>query len=119
MRRSVIVVFLLSALAGCAATSPPASLDTLSGHLVMAPRMQVFIACEAESPLWVVTSEALHQRLEARYAELVDEPGEEAFARVRGTVGPALDCQWCRDFPGSFQLDEVIEYREASESDCR
>ena len=85
----------------------------------MAPRMHVFIPCEAEEPLWVVAEDALRERLETRYAELVDEPGDEAFARVRGTVGPALDCNWCRDFPGSFRLDEVLEYREAGTTDCR
>lgn len=119
MRRPLTIA-LFGALAGCAAT-PPAPLEpgVVSGHLVMAPRMQVFIACQAEEPLWVVADDALRERLETRYTELVDEPGEEAFARVRGSVGPALDCQWCRDFPGSFQLDAVLEYRGASPEDCR
>lgn len=118
MQRSLLAL-LLGALAGCAAPPPQQPADTLAGHLVMAPRMQVFIGCQAEEPLWVVADDALRERLETRYAELVDEPGEEAFARVRGTVGPALDCPWCRDFPGSLHLEEVLEYREASASDCR
>lgn len=119
MPRSVSVVLLLGMLAGCATTTPHTPQDALSGHLVMAPRMQVFVPCEAENPLWVVADGSLQERLETRYAELVDEPGEEAFAVVRGTMGPGLDCEWCRDFPGSFQLNEVIEYRVASERDCR
>lgn len=111
---------LLIALAGCAGTpSGPIDSGVSAGYLVMAPRMQVFIACQAQEPLWVVADDALRERLESRYAELVDEPGEEAFARVRGTRGPALDCQWCRDFPGSFRLEEVLEYREAGAGDCR
>lgn len=122
MPRSLIAVpfAVLALLAGCAG-SPPAPSDptTAAGHLVMAPRMQVFIPCQAEEPLWVVADDALRERLESRYSELVDEPGEEAFARVRGVAGPALDCQWCQDFPGSFRVDEVFEYREASEADCR
>lgn len=117
--RLPVTAALLITLAGCAGT--PSGLHdpkVTSGHLVMAPRMQVFIACQAEEPLWVVADDALRERLEARYVELVDEPGEEAFARVRGSVGPALDCEWCSDFPGSFRLDEVLEYREASSKDC-
>ena len=111
---------LLIALAGCAGTpSGPTDSGVSAGYLVMAPRMQVFIACQAQEPLWVVADDALRERLESRYAELVDVPGEEAFARVRGTSGPALDCQWCRDFPGSFRLEEVLEYREAGAGDCR
>ncbi|HLV17678.1 MAG TPA: hypothetical protein VKY70_09440 [Pseudomonas sp.] len=112
-------LFLLGALAGCAATPPQESGGSLAGHLVMAPRMQVFVPCHAQEPLWVVVDDALREQLFTRYAELVDEPGEEAFAQVRGTVGPALDCQWCRDFPGSFRLEAVLEYREASATDCR
>ncbi len=53
MQRSLLAL-LLGALAGCAAPPPQQPADTLAGHLVMAPRMQVFIGCQAEEPLWVV-----------------------------------------------------------------
>lgn len=82
-------LFLLGALAGCAATPPQESGGSLAGHLVMAPRMQVFVPCHAQEPLWVVVDDALREQLFTRYAELVDEPGEEAFAQVRGTVAGA------------------------------
>ncbi|MFB8829484.1 hypothetical protein [Azotobacter salinestris] len=89
------------------------------GHLVMLPEMHIFVPCNAEAPLWLVTDAATGHRLEAQYASLVSEPYEEAFAVLRGTPGPQLDCRGCRDFPGSFRVSEIIEYRQAEAGDCR
>lgn len=110
-------------LAGCAGTSTTKdggpSAGRYEGHLVMAPEMHVFVPCNAEAPLWLVADEATDHRLEAQYTSLVSEPYEEAFAVLRGTPGPQLDCPGCRDFPGSFRVSEIIEYRLAEAGDCR
>src|SRR5690606_30988742 len=96
----------------------PHESGVVSGQLVVAPRMQVLIACEAEEPRWVVADDALRERLETRCAELVDEPGEAAFPRARRSDGPAQNSQRCRVIPARFRLDAVREYREASAEDC-
>lgn len=109
-------------LAGCAGNSTTeggsSSVRRYQGHLVMVPEMHVFVPCNSEAPLWLVTDEATSHRLEAQYTSLVSEPYEEAFAILRGTPGPQLHCPGCRDFPGSFRVSEIIEYRLAEAGDC-
>lgn len=116
-------------LAGCAGTKTGDD-DALSstaivsdsvyrGHLVMAPEMHVFVPCNSSDPLWLVVDDDTGHRLESQYASLVSEPYEEAFAVLRGTPGPQLECASCRDFPGSFKVQQVIEYRRARAGDCR
>jgi len=109
-------------LAGCAGTSKTggdaSSAGAYRGHLVMAPEMHIFVPCNSEAPLWLVADEPTTHRLEAQYASLVSEPYEEAFAVLRGTPGPQLSCANCRDFPGSFRVRQVLEYRLAESEDC-
>lgn len=110
------------ALAGCAAAPSPARAPgepvVYRGHLVMTPEMQVIVPCNTEEPLWVVADENMQKELLNRYPSLVNEADEEAFAVLKGEPGPPLDCALCRDFPGSFQIHQVVEYRKATPGDC-
>lgn len=109
-------------LAGCAAAPAPSrapdDATIYRGHLVMTPQMQVFVPCHTEEPLWVVAAPATTRRLLGEYETLVRDTDEEAFAVLRGAPGAPLACAWCRDFPGSFQVVEVLDYRRARADDC-
>jgi hypothetical protein len=109
-------------LAGCATAPVPAPVPgepvISRGHLVMTPEMQVIVPCNTEEPLWVVADEKTQAYLLSRYPSLVNEADEEAFAVLQGKPGPTLDCPLCRDFPGSFQVQKVLEYRKATPDDC-
>ncbi len=113
-------------LTGCA-TSPapetfpepaPGKAGVYRGHLVMTPEMQVIVPCHTEAPLWLVADEETQQYLLDGYPSLVNAADEEAFAVLVGEPGPPLDCELCRDFPGSFQVHHVLEYRKAQPGDC-
>lgn len=96
----------------------PPSDSIYRGYLVMDEEMHVFVPCDSNDPLWLVADDDTGHRLESRYTSLVSEPDDEAFAVLRGKPGPQLSCESCRDFPGSFKVEEVIEFRRATAKDC-
>jgi len=89
-----------------------------AGHLVMAPALRVFVPCNSHTPLWLATDKTTEHRLEDQYTTLVSELYEETFAVLYGAPGPQLNCAGCRNFPGSFQVTQVLEHRQAESEDC-
>ncbi len=114
-----LTAFILTGCAISPAPEPtPVGTVVYRGHLVMTPEMQVIVPCNTEEPLWVVADEKTQKDLLSRYPGLVNEADEEAYAVLQGEPGPTLDCALCRDFPGSFQIHQVLEYRKATPGDC-
>ncbi|SDS77157.1 hypothetical protein [Pseudomonas oryzae] len=115
--RHLLLASGLALLTACSgpAPAPQAGAALLHGHLALGPYGEAFLPCGASQPLQVVAAPAVGERLQAEYLDLVGEPHEEVFLRLRGRQ-LAAECTGC---PPRLQVEQILELQAAAPGDCR
>lgn len=106
---------------GCAATSrkPVPAPTSVPGHVVLGPEVEAFRPCGSTDELWIVGDSEALAALRSGYRALAQHPYQQTFVELVGMVGPTLDCGFCENYPGSFDVQSVVIQRRADPSDCQ
>ena len=107
--------------AACAPSGSPATQhgSIHAGHLSIWPEVETFTPCGTEEPLWLDYDDQTREPLAREHWKLQKTPYGTTFARLEGAVGPQLDCEFCKDFKGSFNVVRVLEHRASGADDCQ
>lgn len=118
VRTPFIIVPLLLASA-CYAQQPDEVVsDMASGHYIWGAEVNVFSPCGSDQEHWVDADPEIVLALRDQYMAFQLPPYVAVFAKVRGEVGPVLDCGFCGDYDGSFRITEVIEMESPGPDTC-
>lgn len=114
--RRLLLAASLALAGGCSgpAPAPQAGATLQRGHLSLGPDGDAFLPCGTSQPLQVVAAPAIGERLLAEYLDLVGEPYEEAFLRLRGRQLAAA----CADCPPRLRVEQILDLKAASPNDC-
>jgi putative lipoprotein len=92
--------------------------DLVSGHYVWGGEVNVFTPCGSAQDYWVTADPEVLRVLRAQYTSFQLPPYAPVFAELRGTVGPVLDCGFCQEYDGSFEVTELVRMSSLEAGDC-
>lgn len=113
------LALLMSAASACGPRQDDsATAAVVGGHYVWGAEVNVFSPCGSGLEYWVDAAPPILHTLREQYAALGLPPYQAVFIEVRGEIGPVLDCGFCEDYDGSFQVEELIQMRSPGPEEC-
>lgn len=103
---------MVSAATACAQSDD----EAVTGELTMAPEVETFKPCGTDEPLWLDGDPELLGKLRAEYRERAEAPYSPILPTLVGRRGPVLDCGFCEDYYGSFQVERVVSHKSEPEA---
>jgi hypothetical protein len=78
-----------------------------------------FRPCDSTSAYWITGSRRLVERLKMKYSQVAIRPYDVVYAELEGRIlqGPG-DEETASEYPGRFQLTEILLVRPRVEGEC-
>lgn len=92
--------------------------NTLAGHYIYGPEVDVFQPCNQSKAYWVIGQEPLLSSMVAQYGQLITEPYEQVFIIVTGDYLAKATDGFAMDYDGQIRINSLIKMSKSTKTDC-
>jgi len=94
-------------------------IETYRGLYTWATELNQFRPCDSVLAYWVVGPRRVVERLKMKYSQVAIRPYDVVYVELSGRIidGP-IELEDAGEFPGRFQVSEILVVRARQEGDC-